>query len=93
MQKPELTNYMETLVYEILDDVMDKMECCKCEHCRMDVAAIALNSLIPKYVVTDSGKLYTKINLLQQQFDVDVLSAVTKAALIVKEHPRHGQKD
>lgn len=84
-----ITNYMEALVYEALDGIMEGMGCCMCNHCRMDVAALALNSLTPKYVVTESGKLYAKISLLQQQFDVDVLSAITKAAIIVKQHPRH----
>lgn len=88
-KKSEIVNYMETLVYEMLDEVISETEVCKCNHCRMDIAAIALNSLSPKYVVTNSGKLYTKINMLQQQFEVDVLSAVTRASIIVKNNPRH----
>lgn len=84
-----LTNYMESLVMDSIDTIMEKMGVCKCERCKMDIAALALNSLTPKYVVTDSGKLYAKISLLQQQFEVDVLSALTRAALIVKQHPRH----
>lgn len=85
----EILNYMEVLVEEELDNMIEKIGVCKCERCRMDIKALALNSLTPKYVVTDSGKLYTKISLLQQQFDVDVLAAITKAAMIVKENPRH----
>lgn len=85
----EILNYMEVLVEEELDNMIEKIGVCKCDRCRMDIKALALNSLTPKYVVTDSGKLYTKISLLQQQFDVDVLAAITKAALIVKENPRH----
>lgn len=85
----EILNYMEVLVEEELDTMIEKIGVCKCERCRMDIKALALNSLTPKYIVTDSGKLYTKISLLQQQFDVDVLAAITKAALIVKENPRH----
>ncbi len=85
----EISNYMEILVEQELDNMIEKMGVCKCDRCRLDIKALALNSLKPKYIVTGSGKLYTKISLLQQQFEVDVLSAITKAILIVKEHPRH----
>jgi len=57
----------------------------------MDIRAIALNSLPPKYVVTRKGELYTKLSSLQQQFDVDIISAITKAAVIVGRNPRHGE--
>lgn len=85
----EISNYMEILVEQELDSMIEKMGVCKCERCRLDIKALALNSLSPKYIVTGNGKLYTKISLLQQQFEVDVLSAITKAILVVKEHPRH----
>ena len=49
----------------------------------------ALNDLPPKYVVTEKGELYSKINTLEQQFEVDVVAAITKAAVLVKRRPRH----
>lgn len=87
--KAKITNYMEILVYEVLDTVIKEMDLCKCERCRMDIAALALNSLSPKYVVTYDEILYTKMNLLYQQFEVDIITAVTKAAMAIKENPRH----
>jgi len=87
----EIKNYMEDLVFTQLDEVVKDVGACGCEKCRMDIAAIALNSLKPHYVVTAKGRLYTKLNTLQQQFDVDVLSAITKAAMFVKMNPRHEQ--
>ncbi len=89
LMEEELKNYMEDIVFSALESVLNDIQMCTCQLCKMDVAAIALNSLPPKYVVTSKGKLYTKINTLQQQFDVDTLAAITKAAVMVKRNPRH----
>ncbi|WP_058485246.1 late competence development ComFB family protein [Defluviitalea phaphyphila] len=85
----EIKNYMEDLVFLQIDNVIKELKVCDCHKCKMDIAAIALNSLKPHYIVTQKGRLYTKLNTLQQQFDVDILSALIKAAIIVKRNPRH----
>ncbi|NLJ88086.1 MAG: late competence development ComFB family protein [Epulopiscium sp.] len=89
----EIKNYMEDLVFQEMDEVIKDLQCCGCEKCRMDIAAIALNSLQPHYVVTEKGRLYTKINTLQQQFGIDVLTAMIKAAIIVKRNPQHPHEE
>lgn len=86
---PQIKNYMEEIVYNQMKEILTDINMCKCEKCLMDVAAIALNDLPPKYIVTEKGELYSKINALSQQFEVDVVSAVTKAAILVKRRPRH----
>jgi len=85
----ELRNYMEDCVDDQLLSVLRGVNCCMCENCLFDIKAIALNSLPPKYVVTRKGQLYTKLFTLQQQFDVDIIAAITKAAVIVSRTPRH----
>jgi Late competence development protein ComFB. len=85
----QLKNYMEEVVFEMLDKVMVKMGVCMCDKCRYDVAAIALNSLPPKYVVTEEGEVYSRTNELTTQFDVDIATAITRAAEIVSKNPRH----
>ncbi len=89
----KLINYMEEAVFSMLDDVLRNMDVCTCERCTHDIAAIALNNLPPKYIATEKGKLYSKINSLMLQFEVDIISAITKAANIVKANPRHGEND
>lgn len=86
-----LKNYMEEVVYMIIDDVLKDLNACTCKKCTMDIAAIALNQLPPKYIVTEKGELYSKINTLRQQFEVDIISAITKAAVLVKRSPRHDE--
>ena len=85
----ELTNYMEHCVLELLGPVLENLNSCTCDNCQHDILAIALNSLPPKYVVTKRGELYTKLNNLQHQFDVDIIAAISKAAVIVSRNPRH----
>lgn len=84
-----LRNSMEELVNNILADIIEDLDVCKCERCIMDISAIALNNLPPKYSVTDKGELYTKVNILRMQVEVDVITALTKAAKLVKDKPNH----
>jgi len=87
----DIRNYMEICVLDLLEPVLDNLNACKCENCQLDILAIALNSLPTKYVVTKRGELYTKINILQHQFDVDIVSAIAKATVIVSRNPRHAR--
>lgn len=82
-------NYMEEIVLENLDKVIESCGGCQCEICRMDIMAVALNLLPTKYIATEKGQLYSKVSMLQQQFEVDVVSAIARAVDIVKKNPRH----
>ncbi len=84
-----MRNYMEDLVAEMLPAVLNRMDVCHCERCRYDIMAYVLNKMPPKYVVTRKGHLYTKLSAFQQQFEVDVVTAITTGAAIVSAHPRH----
>lgn len=85
----QIKNYMEEIVFNLIKEVLSDINMCTCDKCILDIAAIALNDLPPKYIVTEKGELYSKINALKQQFEVDVIAAITKAAVIVKRRPRH----
>lgn len=84
-----IRNYMEEVVFNVMKEILEDLNVCNCEKCILDIAAIALNDLPSKYVVTQKGELYTKVNNLKQQFEIDVISAITKAAILVKRNPRH----
>ncbi|VBB06872.1 late competence development protein comfb [Lucifera butyrica] len=86
----ELKNYMEQMVWNNLDEVLDAYpKACKCEKCRYDIVALALNFLPPRYVVTDKGGTYTRIKALEQQFNVDIITALSNAIKIVNSEPHH----
>lgn len=86
---PQIKNYMEEVVFNQMKEILTEINVCTCEKCLLDIAAIALNILPPKYVVTEKGMLYSKVDSLGQQFEVDVIAAITRAAVIVKRSPRH----
>lgn len=79
-------NLMELLVTEKLDAAFDKFNCCKCNKCRKDAAAIALNNLHPKYVVIDPEQADA---LLTKEMYAEATAAIVKAILVVRTHPRH----
>jgi len=80
---------MEEAVQDMILDVLEGLDCCKCEKCILDIKAIALNNLPPKYVVTEKGLIFKKVDALIQQFEVDIISAIAKATVIVRKYPRH----
>lgn len=86
-----IKNYMEEIVGIFIDDVLRDLNVCRCKKCMMDISAMALNQLPPRYIVTEKGELYSKINTLKQQFEVDVIAAIARAAVLVKRSPRHDE--
>lgn len=86
----QMVNYMEECVENLTDSILNKYpEVCRCERCRADIMAIALNNLPTKYVVTQKGEKFAKLTSLQNQFDVDIMTEITKAVEIVKNNKRH----
>ena len=81
-----LVNLMEQLVADRLDAVFEKFNCCRCDKCRQDVAAMALNALPGCYVVAEPEKLP---ELLEEAPTKDIAGALVKAILYVKSHPNH----
>lgn len=85
-----LRNFMETLVDEILPSMLDKAgPICKCERCVLDIKALALNSLQPKYIVTEIGEIYRRFDEVSNQLQIDVMEAIVNAIEHVKNNPRH----
>lgn len=86
----QLHNIMEDKVTDIANRLMKgEQEFCTCERCKLDVIALSLNEVPPKYVVTDKGELYGRANLMTNQSDADIIKEVTKAIEIVRKNPRH----
>lgn len=85
-------NYMEEVVDRTIEEILARREdVCKCERCKLDIKALALNHLPPKYVVTDIGYIYTKVNELENQFKADITVAVTNALKVIRKNPRHDE--
>ena len=86
----ELKNQMEELVLEQLDSVLAQYtDCCKCEHCRQDIAIIALNHLPPKYVSSQKGCVFAKVDAMAMDAKIEIVGQIAKAVEIVKRNPHH----
>ena len=80
---------MEDCVYNMLPKVLNTVDICKCERCKKDIIAYALNRLPPKYVVTEQGHVFAKLGALTIQNEANVLTALSTGAQLIGDNPRH----
>ncbi|MCJ7691011.1 MAG: late competence development ComFB family protein [Clostridiaceae bacterium] len=87
----KLQNYSETVVCRLLDSILNGYtNICKCEKCKLDIEALALNSLDTKYIVSEQGEIYTKaLTEIDKQEKINVTTAITKAIEIVSANTKH----
>lgn len=83
-----LVNLMEELVFSKLDAALARFNCCKCDKCKKEIAAIALNKLQAKYVVMDDNNK-AMFSITEQQHSTEVTTALVQAILAVKANPKH----
>ena len=88
----ELHNVMEDCVEQKLNSVLPQMEqYCRCNKCRRDMEAYALNRLPAKYVLSDKGVVYQKFDSLSVQSDEEITTAVIKAIETIGKNPNHAE--
>lgn len=85
----KLKNLNEAIVSQALQDLDGRYDFCSCERCRLDITALALNQMLPRYVVTGKGDSYSRAEMLDLQKGLDVLSVVLQAVKMVQSKPRH----
>lgn len=86
----KIQNYMEEVVQDELETLLaERDDVCKCQKCKLDMMVYALNRLPSKYVITDRGRLYTKLKEQEIQFKTDVVKELTKAISFVGRNPKH----
>jgi len=84
-----LRNFTEEAVKVYLNRWFPEADCCHCDDCRLDVMAIMLNTLPPKYVVTDTGALYAQLVDFDPQNRIDYMTIMSQAVQTVNKGPRH----
>lgn len=86
----KIHNYLEETARDELENLLiDIKNVCKCEKCKLDAIAMALNRLPAQYVVTEKGRIYTKLKELNIQTRADIIIALTKAVLHISKNPQH----
>lgn len=82
-----LSNLTEEIMFSKLEMVLNNMGCCKCEKCRMDIIACAMNQLPPRYVVDTPSAIAARIET--SEINKEITSVLLKSALMVRKNPRH----
>lgn len=89
-----LVNESEELVFEELDSQLSEdwaKDICRCEDCVLDMAALALNSMKPRYRVSLLGSLYASALHEDAQERQNARLAVNKAIKKISVNPSHGK--
>ena len=82
-------NLVKQIAEGLLPSVMEKLGVEDTEDNREDILALALNSLPTKYVTSCGGRAYAElIDNFKVQYQTDILSGLTRAAIKVKGSPR-----
>jgi len=82
-----LVNLMEETVLEKIDQLWKQTNYCKCEKCRMDIAAYALNRLPPRYVQSFEGKMLHQFEARTTQTDAEITAVVYQGIKVVGDEP------
>ena len=85
-----IKNYTEDVVENMLDLVLDQYpDICKCDQCKRDIVALALNKLPTNYASTDKGKVFVKLKLLHHQLETDINTALAQAVSVGSKNVHH----
>ncbi|MCH5272837.1 MAG: late competence development ComFB family protein [Lachnospiraceae bacterium] len=84
-----LRNIMEEYVILTLEEMLDYLDGCKCERCRLDIASYALNRIKPKYVATTQGELMARLCEFDSQFKTSVMAQIAQAHAVISKSPHH----
>ncbi len=83
-------NVMEDLVKKAVNEIAPEYpELCICNRCQVDIIALTLNKLGPKYVVSSQGEIQARVELAGRQPQIDILLAVRDAIEQVVARPHH----
>ena len=85
-------NVMQTLVEDKADKYIKMFGLCNCNRCRIDVVALALSNLPPKYVVAKPHELIPRLSMYEQRYSVVVVTQVMSACRKVLDRPHHQRK-
>ncbi len=83
-----LTNFMEELTGQMLDQLLVKERSKFSRTALEDIKALALNRLWPMYTTTGSGREYLKKIVAEDKIEKDVVRELRAAIDIVKSNPR-----
>ncbi len=87
--KNYLHNHTEDIVLKKLEKFIkeDDLIFCNCNQCLLDIISYSLNKLPAKYISSKKGNLHTRIAEFEQQYEVDLITHLTRAIQIITDNP------
>ncbi len=82
-------NMMEAIAKEHLRENQERFSTCTCSRCTMDVLALTLNTVQPRYVVVQKGAVSGLTSFFEKKYMTDLLVAMVQACIKVAKNPRH----
>lgn len=88
-EKTVCVNIMQALVEESVERYIHMFGLCSCPRCLEDVKAIALNNLVPKYVVTPAKERSPRVIIYNERYHAEVTAQILRACKTVMDNPLH----
>ncbi len=87
----QMRNMWESIVYQIVAELLERNEMCDCHDCVLDTCALALNSLPPSYWILGSYDAFTPPEKFTEDAENIRLAeeAVQRAYRLVQQNPHH----
>lgn len=86
-------NITQALVEAKVDKYIKLFGLCDCPRCRIDVIALALTNLPPKYVVAREHEMVPLLSVYEGKYNAAIVSQVMNACKMVMESPRHDRAE
>lgn len=85
-----IRNYMEDVVRDVLEILLkERAGICKCQQCKKDMMAFALNRLPPKYIVSERGFTHSFIEEINNvDWKADVVTVVNLGIDLISKRKR-----
>ncbi|MCI8360328.1 MAG: hypothetical protein HFE86_03215 [Clostridiales bacterium] len=84
-------NIMQALVEDSAGRYIKMFGLCDCPKCVADVKAIALNNLVPKYIVAPENERNPRVIIYNERYHAEVTAQILRACKIVMDNPLHEQ--
>lgn len=89
----EVKNVMEQIVFDCVERNIDMLQCCTCPKCKADIVACVLNKIPPRYVTTEKGELFARVEQVGGEMKTEIMVEIIRAAEVVKKSPNHHKVD
>lgn len=84
-------NVMQILVEEKAPRYIEMFGLCPCRRCAVDVKALTLTNLVPKYVVMRKAEMIPMLTIYEGRYASTIFAQLTRACKLVMDHPHHGR--